>query len=67
MRYSNVYMFLVDSIKPSIKHVRNCWGIGGGGNLKCVQLRTGGEGVMSYVYVRTYTISFHVFGSIFVL
>ena len=34
---------------------------------KYAQLRTGGGGLTFYVYVRTYTISFHVFGSIFVL
>ena len=42
---------------------------GGGmdGHPKCMQLRTGGEAVTPHVYVHTYTISFHVFDSIFVL
>ena len=46
----------------------------GGGMMvhpKYLQLRVGGWGVMSHVFVRTYTlynlISFHVFGSIFAL
>ena len=39
----------------------------GGGHLKCIHLRTGGGRVTLYVYVHTCTISFHVFGSIFVL
>ena len=34
---------------------------------KCGQLRVEGRDVKSHVYVRTYTISFYVFGSIFVL
>ena len=49
---------------PSLKRVRNCWlmggGGGGGGHPKYVQLRTEGWGVTLYMYVRTYTISFHV-------
>ena len=47
---------------------RGIGGAGGrGGHLKCVKLHIGGESVTPHVYVRTYTISFHVFGSIFVL
>ena len=38
-----------------------------GGHPKCIQLRTGRGGVTPFEYVRTYTISFHVFGSIFCL
>ena len=42
--------------------------VGGmGGHPKYIQLCTGGEGVMPHVYVGTYTISFPVFGSIFVI
>ena len=40
---------------------------GMGGHPKCVQLCTGEVSVTRHVYVRTCTISFHVFGSIFVL
>ena len=36
-----------------------------GGLSKCVDLRTGVGSVTPYVYVRTCTISFHIFGSIF--
>ena len=39
---------------------------GDGGHPKCVQLRTGGGDVTPPVYLRTFTISFSVFGSIFV-
>ena len=52
---------------PSIKCVPNWWGDWGGGHPKCVKLRIGGGSVIPHVYLRTYTISFHVFGSIFVL
>ena len=38
-----------------------------GGYPKYVQLRTEGGGVTSCMYIRTYTIVFHVFGTIFVL
>ena len=38
-----------------------------GVHTKCVQLLTVGGGVTPYVYVRTYTISYQVFGSTFVL
>ena len=44
-----------------------CYWWGDGGHPKCVQLRTGEGGVMHHVYVRTYTIGFNDFGSIFVL
>ena len=45
----------------SIKYVRNWSGDGGrvGGHPIYVQLRRGGGGVMTHVYVRTYTTSFH--------
>ena len=56
--------FLVEV--PSIKYVRRAV-VGMVGHPKCVELRTGGGGVTPYVYVRTYTISFHVFGSMFLL
>ena len=51
---------------PSIKYVRRAV-VGMVGHPKCVELRTGGGGVTPYVYVRTYTISFHVFASMFLL
>ena len=39
--------------------------VGGmGSHPKCVQLRTGGGGVTPYVYVRTYTVSFHVLAAL---
>ena len=41
--------------------------MGRGDHPKCGQLRTGVGGVTPYVHVLTYTISFHVSGSIFVL
>ena len=55
--------------RPSIKYVRKwqlvvkvvIWV-----HPKYVQLRTGRGSVMSHMYVPTYTMSFHVFGSIFV-
>ena len=50
---------------PSTKYIHNCWD--NGGYPKCVQLRTRGGVVTPYVCARTYTISFHVIGSIFVL
>ena len=55
-------------MRPSIKYIRN-WQLvrdGGVGHPKCVQLRTGKGGGTLHVHLRTY-ISFHVFGSIFVL
>ena len=36
----------------------------GEGHLKCVQLCTVGEGVTPHIYVRIYTVSFHVFARI---
>ena len=50
---------------PPIKYVHN-WR-GDGGSSEVLQLRTGGGSVTPHVYVRTCTISFHVFGSIFIL
>ena len=41
------------------------WGFGG--HPKCVELCTVGRDVMPHLYVRTCVISFHIFGSIFVL
>ena len=49
----------------SMKYVRNCWE-NGANHPKWVQLRIGG-GVTLHVYVRTYTLSFHVFGIIFAI
>ena len=37
----------------------------GTGHAKCAQLRTVGGVAMSHVYIRIYSISFLVFGSIF--
>ena len=48
---------------PSIEYVL----VGDGGHPKYVQPRTGERGVKPHVYVRTYTVPFHVFGRIFVL
>ena len=39
-------------------------GGGIGGYPKCVKLRIGGGSITLNVYLRTYTILFHVFGSI---
>ena len=55
----------------SIKYARNWWwmvGAAGGGRAhpKCVHLRTWGGHVTPHLYMRTCTISFNVFGSIFV-
>ena len=50
----------------SMKYVRNCWE-NGANHPKWVQLRIGGGGVTLHVYVRTYTLSFHVFGIIFAI
>ena len=51
IRYLNPFGFFWLTKEPSIKYDRNSWGDGG---------------TAHYKYVRTYTISFHVFGSIFV-
>ena len=47
---------------PSIKYVRNCRGV----IQNCAKPRAGGGGTPD-VYVRTYTISFIVFGKTFAL
>ena len=67
-------MFLyVFSLKNgfSIKYVRTVSQEGGESGerviLQAVYAAYSGRGVTPHVYVRTYTISFHVFGSIFVL
>ena len=55
-------MFLIE------KRWRDGWMQGeasGTGHAKCAQLRTVGGVAMSHVYIRIYTISFLVFGSIF--
>ena len=62
-----LYMFLWLRKGPSITYVRN-WQLVG--NWRSSQMRAAayrGESVTGHVYVHTYTISFHVFGSIFVL
>ena len=50
----------------SVKCIRNWWG-DWVGHPKCMKLHIGGGSVMPHVYIHTYTISFHVFRSIFVL
>ena len=58
--------FLVE--KGAINQVRmELLGGGNVGSSKMRKLRTEGGGVTPYVYVRTYTATFHVFGIIFLL
>ena len=52
---------------PSIKYVRNWQLVVMGGHPKYMRLSTVRAGVTPHVYLRTYTIFCHVFGSIFVL
>ena len=51
---------------PSIKYIHN-WEEDGEAHAKCVQLRTEGGVVTAHVYLRTYSIPFNDFGSIFIL
>ena len=64
-----IYMFFGCERRHELSAYPTGGDIGGGkgGQPKCVKLRIGGGSVIPHVYVRTYTISFHVFGSIFVL
>ena len=47
--------------KGAINYVRPQIFGDGGGHPKCLQVRTGGGGVTPHLYVRSYTVSFHVF------
>ena len=54
-KYNSACLFDIYSKGPSIKYV---WNLG-----KCAHLRRRGGDITTHVYVRTYTISIHVFGS----
>ena len=75
--FSNGYI-LENAISECLDKFFFCWERGyqlstyaTGGEMgyhpKCVQLRKGGRAVTPHVCIRTYAISFHIFGSILIL
>ena len=63
----SLYNFLVEKGTTNEVPTQLATGGGWGDPPEYVQMCTRGGEVMPHVYVRTYTIFFHVFGNIFVL